>query len=327
MRHYWKRLAAIAAPALAALWMTTAAQAQTYPNRTVRIVVPFVAGGAIDVTARHFAEYLSTRLKQQFVVENTVGASGMVGARRVARADPDGYTLLFGTTSVFAINPAVNPSGAGYDPLKDFVLVARAVDSPFMLVVHPSVPVRNLSEFIAWAKANPGKLNYGTSGNATPHHVMSELFKLRTGVPMTHVPYEGGAQSVQDVVAGHIQVLFENPLSLTALVADKKLLALAATGDERLPMAPDLPTLREAGVDMSAAVLTGFAAPAGTPAEIVNILNSAVNDAMKDKGVLASIAKFGAIPSPGTPQQFHDFIAAELKRWGEVARAANIKAE
>ena len=305
---------------------TTAARSETYPNRPVRLVVPFVAGGAIDVSARRLADYLSTKTQQQFVVENTVGASGVLGARRVARADPDGYTLLFGTTSVYAINPAINPN-VGYDPLKDYALVARAFDSPFMLVVHPSVPVKSLSEFVNWAKANPGKLNYGSSGVGTPQHVMGELFKLNTGTEMTHVPYKGGAQSVQDVAGGHIQVLFENPLSLIPLVNDGKLTALAVTGDARLDQAIQVPTLMEGGVNFSVTILTGIAAPAGTPQDIVNQLNGWINDGLRDKDLLDSVAQFGATVKPGSPEDFHDFISKEIKRWGDVARAANIKAE
>ena len=304
----------------------TAVRSETYPNRPVRLVVPFVAGGAIDVSARRLAEYLSNKTQQQFIVENTVGASGVLGARRVARSDPDGYTLLFGTTSVYAINPAINPN-VGYDPLKDFALVARAFDSPFMLVVHPSVPVKSLAEFVGWAKANPGKLNYGSSGVGTPQHVMGEMFKLNTGAEMTHVPYKGGAQSVQDVAGGHIQVLFENPLSLIPLVNDGKLTALAVTGDARLAQARQVPTLMEGGVNFSVTILTGVAAPAGTPPDIVNQLNGWINDGLRDKDLLDSVAQFGATVRPGSPKDFQDFISMEIKRWGEVARAANIKAE
>jgi len=308
------------------LAFSTAVRSETYPNRPVRLVVPFVAGGAIDVSARRLAEYLSNKTQQQFIVENTVGASGVLGARRVARSDPDGYTLLFGTTSVYAINPAINPN-VGYDPLKDFALVARAFDSPFMLVVHPSVPVKTLAEFVGWAKANPGKLNYGSSGVGTPQHVMGEMFKLNTGAEMTHVPYKGGAQSVQDVAGGHIQVLFENPLSLIPLVNDGKLTALAVTGDARLDQAKQVPTLMEGGVNFSVTILTGVAAPAGTPPDIVNQLNGWINDGLRDKDLLDSVAQFGATVKPGSPKDFQDFISMEIKRWGEVARAANIKAE
>ncbi len=300
-----------------------AALAQAYPARTVKIVVPFPAGGAIDVTARRLAEFLSAKAGQQFIVENTTGAAGMIGARRVVNADPDGYTLLFGTTSVLAINPAIN-ANAGYDPLKDLALVARAFDSPFMLVAHPSVPVKSVAELIAYGKANPGKLNYGSSGVGSPHHVMGELFKLKTGMPMTHVPYKGGAQSVQDVAAGHIQILFENPLSLLPLVAQKKVTALAMTGNGRLALAPDVPTLQQSGVDFAVDIITGIAAPRATPPEIISRLNGLFNEALRDKGVLNSVAKFGAVANPGSPADFRNFIAAELKKWGEVARAANI---
>jgi tripartite-type tricarboxylate transporter receptor subunit TctC len=196
-----------------------------------------------------------------------------------------------------------------------------------MLVVHPSVPVKSLAEFVGWAKANPGKLNYGSSGVGTPQHVMGEMFKLNTGAEMTHVPYKGGAQSVQDVAGGHIQVLFENPLSLIPLVNDGKLTALAVTGDARLDQAKQVPTLMEGGVNFSVTILTGVAAPAGTPPDIVNQLNGWINDGLRDKDLLDSVAQFGATVKPGSPKDFQDFISMEIKRWGEVARAANIKAE
>lgn len=323
MTKFRKILACCALLSACAFAMTHAARAQSYPNRTVRIVVPFLAGGAIDVTARRLADYLSGKTGHQFIIENTTGASGMIGARRVVAAEPDGYTLLFGTTSVYAINPAINPN-AGYDPLKDFALVARAFNSPFMLVVHPSVPVKTVRELIAYGKANPGKLNYGSSGIGAPHHVLGEMFKLKTGTPMTHVPYKGGAQSVQDVTAGHIQVLFENPLSLIPLIQEKKLVGLAATGDERLEQAPQTPTLQQSGVDISVAIITGVAAPRATPPALVARINALFNEALRDKEVLKSVARFGATAKPGTPEEFRNYIAAELKRWGEVARAANI---
>jgi len=311
---------------LAVLVTGAPTHAQPYPNRSVRIVVPFAAGGATDVMARQIAQSLSGALGQSFVVENVLGAGGSVGARLVARAAPDGYTLLFGTTSTFAINPAVTKN-LGYDPLTSFVTVARAFDSPMMLVVHPSLPVKSVAELIAYAKANPGKLNYGSSGIGTPMQIATELFKSMTGTEIVHVPYKGGSQSIQDAVAGQVQVLFENPLQLIPLVRDDRLRALAVTGENRNPQAPDVPTMKEAGLAFVVTLINGVVAPAGTPPEIVTKLNGAINDALKSPQVLNAVARFGADARPETPEKFRELIAFELGRWAEVAKAAHIQIE
>jgi tripartite-type tricarboxylate transporter receptor subunit TctC len=290
------------------------------------MVVPFLAGGATDVMARHVAQHMSGTLGQTVLVENVTGAGGNVGARLVARAEPDGHTLLFGTTSVFAINPAIYKD-AGYDPLKSFAPVARAFNSHMVMVVHPSVPVTSVRELIAYAKANPGKLNYGSAGVGTPMHVTTELFKSMTGAEMIHVPYRGGAQSVQDVVAGQVQVLFENPLALIPLVREGKLRALAVTGETRHSEAPDVPTMTESGTAFVVHLIFGIAAPAGTPASIVTTLNSTINAALGSPDLIAKVSQFGAEPKPDTPENFRAYIASELKRWEAVAKSAGINVE
>lgn len=323
-----RRLVLLATLALAALAVVSSSEApaQSYPNRSVRMVVPFAAGGATDVMARQIAQFLTVSLGQPFVVENVLGAGGNVGARLVARATPDGYTLLFGTTSTFAINPAVTKN-LGYDPLTSFVPVARAFDSGMMLVVHPSVPVKSVEELIVYAKANPGKLNYGSSGIGTPMQVATELFKSMTSTDIVHVPYKGGALSIQDAVAGQVQVLFENPLQLIPLVRDGRLRALAVTSEGRNPQAPEVPTMKEAGVAFIVTLINGVVAPTGTPPEIVTKLNTAINQALRSQQLLDAVARFGADPRPDTPEGFRDLIAFELKRWAEVAKAANIQIE
>ncbi len=305
---------------------TRDAAAQAWPAKPVRVIVPFAAGGSVDVTARRVADYLSRKFGQQFYVETIVGASGATGARAVAKADPDGYTLLYGTTSVFAINPAVNPN-VGYDPVRNFVPVARTFDSAMMLVTHPSVPVKNVAELIAWGKANPGKLNFGSAGIGTPMHVTGEMFKFMTGVQMTHVPYTGGSQSIADIMGGHIQVLFENPLQLVPLARGGGLNMMAVTGETRNEQAPEVPTLKETGLDIVVTLIFGFAAPAGTPQPIVTTLNSAINEALRDPELLKSVASFGAEAKPGSPEDFGKFIVDELRRWSEVAKAAKIRVE
>jgi tripartite-type tricarboxylate transporter receptor subunit TctC len=310
----------------AGLMRTTPAVAQAYPDHPVRLIVPFTAGGATDVTARRLADFMSQKLGQQFIVENVVGVGGAVGARMVAKSAPDGYTLLYGTTSVYAINPALY-TNLGYDPLKDFALIARTFDSDMMLVAHPSTHAKTIAELVDYSKKNPGKLNFGSAGIGTPMHVTGEMLKLLTGMQMVHVPYKGGAQSVQDVAAGHIQVLFENPLSLIPLVRAGQLNALGVTGEQRNAQAPEVPTMKEAGVDIVVALIFGMAAPAGTPKPIIDKLNATVNEGLRSTELLQSVASFGAVPKPGTPESFTKFIEAELKRWKQVAVAANIKVE
>jgi tripartite-type tricarboxylate transporter receptor subunit TctC len=297
---------------------------QAYPTRNIRMIVPFPAGGATDVMARHLAQFLSEELGQTFVVENVLGAGGSIGARLVANAQPDGYTLLFGTTSTYAINPAVYKN-LGYDPLKSFALISRAFSASMMLVVHPSVPVTSVKELIEYAKANPGKLNFGSSGVGTPMHIVGELFKSMTGVDMQHVPYKGGPPSIQDVVGGRIQVLFENPLPLVPLARDGKVRALAVTGAKRISMAPEIPTMGEAGTPFVATLIYGVAAPAGTPDSIVSKLNAAITKGLNTSKMQETIRKFDAEVHPSTPEEFRAFIISELAKWSAVAKAAHIQ--
>ena len=308
------------------LFAAMPAVAQNYPDRPILLIVPFPAGGATDVLARHLAQYMSDELGKSVVVENVLGAGGSIGARLVARAEPDGYTLLFGTTSTYAINPAVYKN-LGYDPLKSFSLISRAFSADMMLVVHPSVPACSVMELVAYAKANPGKLNYGSAGIGTPMHVAGELFKSMAGIEMQHVPYRGGAPSIQDVVGGRIQVLFENPLSLVPLAREGKVIGLAVTGSKRIGQAPEIPTMAEAGTPFVATLIFGVAAPAGTPNAIVAKLNSTINKGLNAPKIQETVKKFDAQVHPGSPEDFRAFVVSELAKWSAVAKSANIQVD
>ncbi|MPZ56044.1 MAG: tripartite tricarboxylate transporter substrate binding protein [Rhizobiales bacterium] len=316
-------LAALLASGLG-LYAKTQAMAEAYPDRTVRMVVPFPAGGATDALARHLARFMSEELGQSVVVENVLGAGGSIGARLVARAEPDGYTLLFGTTSTYAINPAVYKN-LGYNPLKSFALISRAFSAPMMLAVHPSVPADSVTELVAYAKANAGKLNYGSSGVGTPMHVVGELFKSMVGIEMQHVPYRGGAQSIGDLVGGRIQVLFENPLPLVPLARERKVKTLAVTGAKRILHAPDVPTMTETGTPFVATLIYGVAAPAGTPQEIVAKLNATIRKGLNTPMLQETVRKFDADAQPSSPEEFRTFIASELAKWSAVAKSAKIQ--
>jgi len=296
-----------------------------YPVRSIRLIVPFAAGGPTDVMARLIAQQLTPRLGQTVVVENVPGAGGVTGSRAVARAEPDGYTTLFGTTSTLAIAPAIQ-ADVEYDPVKSFAAVARVSDSDMMLVVNPSVPARSVEELVRYAKANPGKLNYASAGVGTPPHVTAELFKAATDTDLVHIPYKGGGPAIQDVVAGQVQLTFESPVVLLPLIRDGKLRALAVTGRGRNPALPDVPTMVESGISGFVATLfTGVVAPAGTSPDVIRLLNGAINSSLETPEMRANIAKLGSQVSIGTPQDFAEFIEGEFRKWSEVARSRRIK--
>jgi len=307
--------AALAGPLHAADW----------PTRSVTVVVPFGAGGNSDMMARLAAQHLTSKLGQTFVVENRPGAGGAIGAKAVAGAAPDGYTLMAGNTSVFAVIPAVSAS-AGYDPVKDFAPVAKVSESFQILVVQPSFPAKTVKEFIDYAKANPGKLNYAHTGPGGLPHLTAELFKARTGVDIVGVSYRSGGESVTAVLSGAVQLTFESITILLPLIREGKVRALGVTSGKRSPLAPDLPTIAEQGVpDYEVLTFNGIVAPARTPAAVVNKLNAAMNEGLRTPEMQDTITKLGAVTNPGTPEEFGAFIAAQLKKWTEVGKAANIK--
>jgi tripartite-type tricarboxylate transporter receptor subunit TctC len=317
----------ISAAALALLAVSTAAIAQpqsAYPTRPIRVVVPFAPGAGTDLSMRTIAPKLSEALGQQIIVDNRVGASGIVGSSIVAKAAPDGYTLLFTATDL-AINPALFAS-MPYDALKDFAPVGRAVNFPNFLVVNPDVPVKSVQELIALAKAKPGSLRYGSAGNGTPPHISAELFRQLTHVDIVHVPYKGSAQALTDVIAGQIQLIFVNTVSSIQHVKSGRLRVLGITTAQRAAVAPDVPTIAESGVPGYELVTwTGIAAPAGTPRDIVMRLNRDLVRTLELPDVREKLMAQGSEVTPSTPEQYARLIAADTVRLGRVARTAKMR--
>ena len=303
------------------------AQTETYPSRPITVVVPFPAGGLTDVPARLASQILQPKLGQPVVVENRAGAGGALGARAVAAAPPDGYTLLAGNTSVLAVQPAVSAS-AGYHPVKDFAAIAKVSESYQILVVHPSRPWKTVKDLVDDAKAHPGTLNFGHTGAGGLPHLTGELFMARSGAKLTGVPFRSGGEAVTAVLSGTVEMTFESITILLPLIRDGKVRALAITSGKRTPLAPDLPTMMEAGVpNYEVTTFNGIAAPAGTPANIVGMLSAAMNEGLQSEEVQATIKRLGAVSTPGTPAEFEAFIAAQFGKWQAVAKDANIKVD
>jgi len=316
--------------ALAALVTTLAAAcafAQAYPTKPIRVIVPFPPGGAVDFYARVVQPPLAELLGQQIVIENKVGASGMVGAEAVAKSAPDGYTLLLGNIASLAINVGIYPKMA-YDPLKDFTPVIRTVDVNYVLVVHPSLPVKTVAELVAYAKANPGKLSYGSAGSGSLPHLGTELFKAQTGTDMVHIPYKGGGPMVTDLLGGNVQLVIADQANLMPHVQSGKLRALAVATPRRSPNAPDLPTIAESGLaGFDATAWQGLVGPAGLPPDVVKRLNDAFNQVMAMPAVREKLVGGGLEPVGGTPEQFRAFIASEIAKWTKISKDVGAKAE
>jgi tripartite-type tricarboxylate transporter receptor subunit TctC len=312
---------------LAALWLcdgtASRAHAQNYPDRPIKLVVPFPAGGATDTSARLVAQQMHARLRQTIVVENQGGAGGTIGTRQVANAAPDGYTLLMGSIGTFGSQPLLYK--LDYDPHKVFVPVATTVVDKLVLVAGPSLPVKTAQELVQYAKANPGKLNYGNAIGIGPHLVM-ELFKLRSGASIVHIPYRGGAPMIADLVAGQIDMTINGKSVLLPHIAAGKLRALAVTAGTRWAELPDVPTLLELGyMDAPYDAMFGVVTPAGTPAAAIERLNAAINDGLRSPEMRASLAKLGIEPVVTTPQEFTAIIAHEIPKWAEVVRITGVK--
>ena len=315
--------------AVMALALAAAAHAfaQTYPAKPIRVVVPFPPGGAVDFYARVVQQPLSELLGQPLVIENKSGASGMVGAEAVAKAAPDGYTLLLGNIASLAINVGIYPK-MPYDPLKDFTPIIRTVDVNYVLVVHPSLPVKSVPELVAYAKANPGKLSYGSAGSGSLPHLGTELFKAQTGTDMVHVPYKGGGPMVTDLLGGNVQLVIADQANLMPHVATGKLRALAVATPKRSPNAPDLPTIAETGLaGFDATAWQGLVGPAGMPADVVKRLNEAFNQVMAIPAIREKLTGGGLDPVGGTPEQFGRFIGSEIGKWSKIAKDVGAKAE
>ena len=299
--------------------------AQAYPSRPVRIVVGFAAGGATDIQARLMGQWLSDHLGQPFIVENRAGASGNIGTEAVAKAAPDGYTLLQIVTP-HAINAALY-SNLSFDFLKDIAPVICAARLAYVVVVHPSVPARTIPEFIAYAKANPGRINYGSAGPGTPQNIACELFKMMAGVDLVHVPYRGGAPAATDLVAGHLQAIFAPISESIQHIQAGKLRALAVTTAARLDVLPDVPTVGEFVPGYEASGFAGIGAPKGTPPDIIDRLNKELNAGLADSKVKARIIELGGTVAGGTPVEFATILSEATEKWAKVIKAAGIKAE
>jgi tripartite-type tricarboxylate transporter receptor subunit TctC len=321
-RRAFVHLAAGAA-ALPALPRTSRAQA--YPSRTARIVVGFPAGGATDIFARLMGEWLTERLGQQFIVENKPGASGNIGTDTVAKAPADGYTLLQVVTPA-AINAALY-SNLPFDFVRDIAPVIYLARLAYVVVVNPSVPVTTLPELIAHAKANPGKINYGSAGQGTPQNISCELFKMMTGVNLVHVPYKGGAPAVADLIAGHVQVIFAPVSESIQQIKAGKLRALAVTTAARLDVLPDVPTVASFVPGYEASGFAGIGVPKGTPAEIIDKLNKELNAGLADSKIKGRIVELGGTVTGGSPAEFGAIVAEATEKWAKVIKFAGVKAE
>jgi tripartite-type tricarboxylate transporter receptor subunit TctC len=298
-----------------------------YPDKPIRLVVPYPPGGFTDILGRLLSTQLQTRLGQTVVVDNKGGGGSTIGSAMVARAPADGYTLLLVAPDL-AINESLMASRLSYDARKDFSPVIRAAWSPMVLVTHPSVPAKNVGEFLALAKARPGKINFASGGIGTGAHLALELFKTRAGVDVTHVPYKGNGPATSDLLGGQVSAMFLQYAVAKPHVAGGKLVMLATPSGKRSPAIPDVPTLAESGLPgFDVEPWFGIVAPAGTPAAIVNRLNAEIGKIMQQNDVKDLLASFGAAPSISSPQEFGKFIDSEVTRWAEVVKASGAKAE
>jgi hypothetical protein len=318
MTKIFKRFAGIAA-ALAALVVATPAAAQDYPSRLVKIIVPFGAGGPADVTARLIGKNLQDTLKQPFVVENRPGAGAVIGTIEAAKAPADGYTLLMMSNAQTA-NESLLPQ-RNYELMRDFTPVAPVNTSDLVIVVHPSVAAKTLKEFIALAKAQPGKLNYASSGQGTPYHMAGELLKAMTQTDIVHVPHRGSGEARSNVIGGQIEMMIDAVTTWVPNITAGQVRALATTGKARSNILPDVPTVIEAGVPgYEATIWLGVMAPADTPKPIVEKLNAAINDIIKRPDVVALWAQQGAMPLSMTPAEFDGYLRGDIKKWADVVK-------
>jgi tripartite-type tricarboxylate transporter receptor subunit TctC len=309
--------------AACALIVTKTAHAQDWPQRPVRIIGPYAAGGNADVLARLTAQWLSDAFKQQFVVENRVGGNGVIAAEAVAHATPDGYTLMWAVLPPVAIQPAMTK--VPYDPIKDFAPVSVVGTNPFVLVVNKDVPAKSVKEFIAWVKSQPTKLSYAEGAVGSVTHLAMALFLKRAGIEMTNVSYRGNNPAMTDVVAGHIPTMFSNVSDALPQIKAGAIRPLAVSSNQRVPQLPDTPTVAESFPGYSAITWNGLMAPAGTPKPIIDKMAAEIAKACKDQKFVERLATLGADPSGITPEQFAKLIAQDLKTWGEAVDGAGLK--
>jgi tripartite-type tricarboxylate transporter receptor subunit TctC len=326
MRRF-QAYAAVAAVLLAALFSgQVQAQAQNFPNRPVKIIVAFSPGGGTDIVARVLGQKLTEMWGQQVIVENRAGASGTIGTELAARAAPDGYTLFMGTLGNLSVNKHLYPK-MSVDPLKDFAPITKVVDVHFVMVAHPSVPAKNVAELIALAKANPGKITYGSSGPGGAPHLAGELFKRLAGVDMPHIPYKASAQSFQDLLGGQISVTYDSQIQALPYIRDGRLRALGVLGKTRSAQLPDVPTLGETLPGYDLTNWFGLVAPAATPKDILAKISADVSKALENTELREKITAMSATVVGDTPEQFGATMRADSEKWARVIREANIKAE
>jgi len=313
-----------AALAALALSLTQPAAAQDYPSRQVRIIVPFGAGGPADVYARVIAQHLSEELKQTFIVEDRPGAGSIIGTDAVAKSPPDGYTLLLMSNTHTTNESLVR--NKPFELMRDFVPVATLNYSDLIMVVHPSVPAKDLKEFIALAKSKPGELNYASSGTGTPYHMAGELFKAMSGTNIVHVPHKASGEARNAVIGGHVQMMFDAITTMATNAKAGQVRALGTTGTKRSELTPDVPTIAEAGVPgYEATIWLGLMAPTGTPKEIVDKLNTEINKVIARPDVKEAWAKQGAVPMVMTPAEFDKYLRADIEKWAKVVKAAGLE--
>jgi tripartite-type tricarboxylate transporter receptor subunit TctC len=317
------RATAVAFAALAPVFASPAVVAQDYPSRPVKIIVPFGAGGPADVFARQLAQYMSDSLKQSFVVENRPGAGSIIGTDAVAKSAPDGYTLLL-MSNTHTTNESLTPNKP-FQLMRDFVPVAAINYSDLVMVVHPSVPAKDLKEFIALAKKEAGKLNYGSSGPATPYHMAGELFKAMSGTDIVHIPHKASGEMRSAVIGGHVQMAFDAVTTMTENVKAGQVRALATSAAKRSTVLPDVPTVAEAGVPgYESTIWLGVMAPTGTPKAVVDKLNAEINKTIARPDVKAAWDKQGAVALTMTPIEFDAYLRKDIEKWAKVVKAANL---
>lgn len=313
----------LAAAGLLALLAVPAWAQAPYPSKPVRVIVPFPAGGPVDVVGRPIMERLRIALGQPFIMDFRPGAGSIIGSDAVARAEPDGYTLLF-TASQHSINPSIHTK-MPYDTLKDFAPVSRVVSGPLLLVVHPSVQAKNVAELIALAKASPKKLNYASAGIGSGFHMSAEIMKSTAGVDMVHIPYKGGGPATTDLLAGQVDLMFGSSVVMPH-VRDNRLRLLAVTTAARSPFIPDVPTVAESGLPgFDVDTWYGVFAPAGTPRPIIDLLAREIDKAVRDPKLADSLRNLLVVPEGGTPEQFDAVIRREVVKWSKVAKEANVQ--
>jgi len=313
--------------AAAAVWPLAARAQSDYPARPVTLIVPYAAGGGNDAMARGVAGQMSKALGHQIVVENRGGAGGSIATRQLAKTAPDGYTLAIGGTGTLAIAPTLY-ADAGYDPRKDFTPIGLIANSALVILVHPSLPAKNVRELMALAKAQPGKFNYASAGNGSGIHLSTVLFAVTAGIELTHIPYKGTGQALTDVIGGHVAIYFSSPAPAIGLVKEGRLRAIAVTGLTRSAIFPDVPTVAESGLPGFEAVLHyGIIAPAGTPRPIVDKLNAALRGALASDEVKNRLAVEGSEPMPTTPEEYAADIDREETLWSAIVKKSGAKAE